>query len=99
MLAGCGVSLMASLVGAVPVFRSQARTTKPTLAMTPHLAAILLRMATVAALAVVVVLRGRYQTVPFLLWVAISYLAFLPIDVLLSHRILKSTHDRPGHGS
>lgn len=81
MFAGVGVSLAASLLGAVPVLlapvqkRAQAA-----------LGATLVRFLVAAALAVVVVLGFEMPARPFLVWLGVSYAALLPLDAAFAAR-------------
>lgn len=83
MLAGCGVSVLASLAGAVPIWRATRRAGgRPPQELLPAvLGSIVLRFAAALVLAVAVVLSGWFATEPMLVWLAISYLGLLVVDV------------------
>lgn len=78
MLAGCGVSVVASAVGAVPVALS--RGAAATVRMKALLMAMGLRFGVVAVLALATVLSGLFDRAPLLIWVAVSYAAQLVVD-------------------
>ena len=85
MLAGCGVSFLASLVGFLPIARSSAPSEITTL-----MGAMLLRLAAVVLLTVIVAIQGVFSLQPLVLWVGISYLAFLPADTYVAHRAIRT---------
>jgi hypothetical protein len=78
MLAGCGISLAASAIGAIPVALAAGRP----LNTFPHtlMAAMALRFGVVAVVTVAVALSGLLSPKPLLIWVAISYGAQLVVD-------------------
>lgn len=78
MLAGCGISLAASAIGAIPVALAAGRP----LNTFPHtlMAAMALRFVVVAVVTVAVALSGLLSPKPLLIWVAISYGAQLVVD-------------------
>jgi hypothetical protein len=80
MLAGCAVSLVASLLGSAPLLLIRGRT--PADGVNAVLGSIVVRLATVVMLAVAVALGGLFANMPFLLWVAISHAALLVVDTL-----------------
>ncbi len=87
MVAGCGVSLIASAVGGIPFLLDRSGTPgKPMLLV--GLSAIL-RLMVVLALAVTTVLSGWFETAPLLVWVAISYAVLLFLDTRFALRSLK----------
>lgn len=53
----------------------------------------LLRLTSTALLTLVVALQGLFAIQPLLLWVGISYLTFLPIDVYFYLRAARTTDD------
>ena len=89
MLAGCGVSYLASLIGALPVIRSKRDSTQD---ITIFMGSMLLRMTSAAILTVVAILQGIFELKPLLLWVGISYLVLLPVDLFLSLRAKRATN-------
>ena len=91
MLAGCGVCLLASLIGALPVVRSEPGHSADN--VTTFMSSTLLRLTSTALLTLVVASQGRFAVKPLLLWVGISYLIFLPVDVYFSLRVARTTDD------
>ena len=84
MLVGCGLSLLASLLGALPVAFGDP---SPTMATTWTLAATAIRLAVAVLGAVVVLLSGRFAAAPLLLWVALSHGALLVVDARFALQI------------
>jgi predicted LPLAT superfamily acyltransferase len=84
MAAGCGVSLLASFVGAVPVVRALAgdRTQLPMAV----LASTAVRFLAVLALVVPLALSGWVERTVFVVWTGISYLVLLMADTWLAVR-------------
>jgi hypothetical protein len=81
MLAGCGVGVVASALGGVPVLLwSGAGGASGARGATGVLAAMAVRFAAALALALAGALSGMFERGPFLLWVAISYMALLTVD-------------------
>ncbi|HEV7517246.1 MAG TPA: hypothetical protein VGR07_13170 [Thermoanaerobaculia bacterium] len=78
MLAGCGVGGVASALGGVPVLLFSG--TGGASGASGVLAAMAVRFAAALALALAGALSGRFERGPFLLWVAISYMALLTVD-------------------
>jgi hypothetical protein len=79
MIAGCAIGILASAVGALPVFlsrRSGAR--EPLQGM---LLSMALRLAAVVVLGLAVGLSGWFEIRPLLIWIAFGYVATLPLDV------------------
>ena len=91
MLAGCGVSFLASLTGAVPVVRAERGHSAQSI--TTFMGSMLLRLTAAVLFTVVAALQGIFELKPLILWVGISYLAFLPIDVYISLRAKRATDD------
>ncbi len=84
MVMGCGVSLVGSAVGTVPLLTSRGRTQVETL---PSLiGSIVLRMAVVIALATAVAFSGLFANKPLLIWVAISHAGLLVADTVFARR-------------
>jgi|AP12_2_1047962.scaffolds.fasta_scaffold270852_1 hypothetical protein len=83
MLAGCALSVLASLAGAVPIWRATNRPGgRPPQELLPAmLGSIVLRFAAALVLAVAAVLSGWFATKPLLIWLAISYAGLLAVDV------------------
>ena len=84
MVMGCGVSLVGSAAGTVPLLMSRGRTQVE--ALPSVLGSIVLRMAAVIALAAAVALSGLFATKPLLVWVAISHLGLLVADTIFARR-------------
>jgi hypothetical protein len=83
MLAGCGISLLASLLGALPVaFGSMTAA----MATTWTLASTAIRLAVAVLGAVGLLLSGWFLPLPLLLWVALSHLALLAVDTRFALR-------------
>ena len=79
MVIGCGLSFVGSLAGGIPLAVGVAR---PPQARGPYLlASMAIRMLVVLGGALVVLLTMEVHRPALLIWVAISYLAFLAIDV------------------
>lgn len=81
MLAGCVIGILASAVGALPV----ALTRRPGAQRLPPLqgmlASMALRFATVVVLGLAVGFAGWFEPRPLLLWIGLSYVAQLAVDV------------------
>lgn len=77
-LAGCGISLVSSLIGVVPL--AMVGEAKPQMALNAVLMAMALRLAVVVLLSLVVALSDWFAIEPLLIWVAISYSGLLVID-------------------
>jgi hypothetical protein len=73
MLAGCGVGVVASAVGGVPVLLGLP-------GATGILAAMALRFAVALGLSLAAALSGQFERGPLLVWVAISYMVLLTVD-------------------
>ena len=79
MVIGCGLSFLGSLAGGLPLAVGAGR---PPQARGPYLlASMAIRMLVVLGGALVVLLTLQVHRPALLIWVAISYLAFLAIDV------------------
>ena len=77
LLAGCALSVLSSVVGSVPVLLSGIRSDR----VIPMLASVCLRFLAALAGAAVLVTRDSLEPRAFLLWLGISYLALLVVDV------------------
>jgi hypothetical protein len=91
MLAGCGVSFLASLVGAFPVIRSGNGHSAQS--VTILMGSMLLRVTAAVVLTVITALQGLFPPKPLVLWVGISYLAFLPADLFIALRAKRQISD------
>lgn len=80
MWVACGLTALASSLAALPVTLARLRPDRTKL-VAVQLGSLALRMALVVLLAGAVLLSGAVDRKPFLLWVAISYLVLLPLDV------------------
>jgi hypothetical protein len=86
MLAGCGISLVASAMGAIPVTLASGRPPNTF----PHalMGAMALRFVVVAVVTPAVALSGLLSPKPLLIWVAISYGAQLVVDTRFAMRAI-----------
>jgi len=91
MLAGCAVSFLASLIGFLPVARSEPGHSAQNIST--FMGAMLLRMAAAVALTFAAAIQGLFPLKPLILWVGISYLAFLPADSYTALRAVRSTDE------
>ncbi len=90
MVWACGVVLLASILGAVPlVSGAGADVTAGPAGVSRFLAAMLLRLGAVGIGAVAVVLLGEVEVEPFLLWLAVAYLVFLIVDTAFALRVFR----------
>jgi hypothetical protein len=93
MAAACGVSLLASAGGGIPVVLAQAR--RPGAVVAALGLATLVRFGVVLALAIPVVVARVFEPAPFLIWVALSYLVLLVVDARLALRLLRAESWNP----
>jgi len=84
MFAGCGISLAASLLGAIPILA--ARRGLSTTILQAVLLSTLVRFIVVMMLALSAALSGWFERAPLLVWVALSYLVLLVADTLFAVR-------------
>jgi hypothetical protein len=80
MIAGCAIGVLASAVGALPVALGR-RAGARTAALQGMLAPMAARLAAVLVLGLAVGLAGWFETRPLLLWIGLSYVAQLALDV------------------
>ena len=85
MLAGCALGIVASAVGALPVFNAR-RAGRPGLPPQAMLAALALRFATALVLGLSIGLAGWFPARPLLIWIAFGYVAQLPLDTRYATR-------------
>lgn len=86
MLVGCAISVVASVVGTLPVFLARNR---PHLeAWTAAMVAMAVRLGIAIVLGVALALSGVFATKPLLIWVAVGHAAFLVPDTLFSIKVL-----------
>lgn len=93
LLAGCGIGILASAVGALPI--AWARTARPAARYQALLASIGLRTGLLVALMVAAGLSGWFEPVSLLLWAGINYLAQLVVDTRYTLKVLGGERD-PG---
>lgn len=79
MIAGCAIGIVASAVGALPVFLSRRTSSRD--ALQGMLLSMALRLAAVVVLGLAVGLAGWFEIRPLLIWIAFGYVATLPLDV------------------
>ena len=89
MLAGCGVSLLASLLGAAPLVA--ARRGFCATVLQAVLLSTLLRFLVVIALGIATALSGWFERAPLLIWIAVSYAVLLIADTLYAVRVSASS--------
>ncbi len=95
MAVGCGISLIASAMGAVPVVLARRQMGTDSQAAGRRVTAVMMSMAVrflvVLMLGVAAALSGLFVTAPLLVWLAISYLALLAADTMFALRVLKGS--------
>ena len=79
MIAGCAIGIIASAVGALPVFLSRRSSSRDPLQ--GMLLSMALRLAAVVVLGLAAGLSGWFEIRPLLIWIALGYVATLPLDV------------------
>jgi hypothetical protein len=84
MLAGCGISFAASMLGAIPLVAT--RRESSTTVLQAVLMSTLVRFLVVMMLALAAALSGWFERAPLLIWVAVSYLLLLVADTLYAVR-------------
>lgn len=82
MLAGCAIGLISAAAAGVLLVAMTAGT--PEARMTRSFLAMTARLGVAVAFAAAAVLSGLFSTQPLLLWVAIAYVALLPLEVRLA---------------
>jgi hypothetical protein len=78
MLAGCAVSLLAALVGALPL---AVASPTPQARAQALLLGMALRFMAVLGAGLAVAVAGEFAAAPLLVWLAISYVALLAVEV------------------
>ena len=78
MLVGCGVSWLASCIGAIPLARALSE--RSALTVSAILASTAIRFVTVLLLVAPLALSGWVDRVVLVLWVAVSYMVLLMVD-------------------
>ena len=94
MLVGCGVSWIASCIGALPT--AAALSSRPKQAATAVLASTMVRFVTALVLVVPLVLSGWFDRKVLVFFVAVSYLMMLLVDTLLAVRIIRRAEEQKG---
>ncbi len=97
MLAGCGASLAASLVGALPI--ALVRVGSPANVTMATTASMALRLLVVLAACLWLALSGWFERGPLLIWVGLSYLFLLIGDTLYAVRVLRQSTDASAPGN
>lgn len=92
MLAACAVSLVASIAGALPIALAEAGGGAGARETLLSMGA---RFAVAVVLALGLALSGRVERAPFLLWVGISYVALLIVDL---RYVVTAGRPAPDHG-
>ena len=82
MVAGCGISLMTTVLSAWMMTQVDGST--PEGRMRRGMFAMFARLGLVIALSAAAVLSGEFQVRPLLFWMAAAYLALLPLEVRLT---------------
>ncbi len=86
LLYACAVSLFSSAVSGLPIARARAGGLAGFKLL---VASIVIRLLTVAAAGVAVAIAVGLERKPFLLWLAISYLALLVVDTVYAWKTLR----------
>jgi hypothetical protein len=84
MIAGCVIGILASAVGALPVFL--ARRSGRWSPLQGMLVSMALRFAAVLAFGLSAGLSGWFASRPLLIWIALGYVAQLPLDTRYATR-------------
>ena len=79
MIAGCAIGIIASSIGALPVFLARRSGAQDPLR--GMLLSMALRLAAVVVLGLAAGLSGWFEIRPLLIWIAFGYVATLPLDV------------------
>lgn len=94
MLLGCGVSWIASCIGALPT--AAALASRPKQAGAAVLTSTTVRFVTALVLVVPLVLSGWFHRTVLVLFVAVSYLMMLLVDTLLAVRMIRRAEEQKG---
>lgn len=86
MMAGCLIGLVSSLAGAGPIVALGAKGTDSA-RLVGVLLSTVLRLFTAALLGAAAVWTGRFATPPLLIWIALSYMANLVVEVRYAIRL------------
>ena len=82
MMGGCGISLLAAAAAGWLLISLPADT--PQLRMRRAFVAMIVRLFIVLALAIAAALSGEFARTPLLFWLAMAYMALLPLEVRLA---------------
>ncbi len=82
MLAGCAISLLSAAVAGFMLIAVEGDT--PPVRMRRAFLAMIVRLIVVLALGIAAALSGEFARSPLLLWLAIAYVALLPLEVRLA---------------
>lgn len=85
MWMAAGVNVLASSVAALPITIARIHPRRERV-VSVLMGSLALRVALVVVLGGAVLLTGELARRPFLLWVAVIYLALLPVDTLYARR-------------
>lgn len=94
MIAGCCVSFLASLIGAIPIALAYGNPARNV--MTSMSASMLVRLVALAAFGITALLSGWFDRAPLLIWMGISYMGLLVADTRFALRSLPP-RDRAVH--
>jgi len=82
LFAGCGIGLLSAALAGLLLVAVAADT--PDARMKRSFLAMMARLAVAVGLGAAAVLSGVFTTSPLLLWIAIAYVALLPLEVRLA---------------
>ena len=82
MFAGCAIGLMSAALAGLLIIAVSADT--PDARMMRSFLAMVARLAVVVALGAAAATSGMLATQPLLLWIAVAYMALLPLEVRLA---------------
>lgn len=91
MLAGCAISVVGSVIGAVPIITATRGPGR--MIAQAVLLSTALRLMVVLALTLAIALSGWFLLRPLLLWVAISYVLLLAADTIHAVRVVGAAED------
>jgi hypothetical protein len=82
MVAGCAISLMGAAVAGWLLIAVSPKT--PEARMQAAFLAMVVRLIVVAVLGLAAVVAGTFERTPLLFWLAVAYIALLPLEVKLA---------------
>ena len=88
---GCGISLIASLLGAIPLALGKAVDAQSKMQLS--FVSTALRLGLVVLLGVTATLSGRFDRTPLLLSLAASYLALVAVDTGYALRLFRNAEE------